>query len=122
MTPELFGMLKALAGGSTLALVLMIVIYYLWKDSKAQQRCASPDKDPCGVCQLCVSRRHSVDLSGLQASMKLLGERFSKAIEFQESKHAEEITAERVRGDLLQDENKKTLRELMDFFKGTDHD
>jgi len=54
--------------------------------------------------------------------MKLLGERFSKAIEFQESKHAEEITAERVRGDLLQDENKKTLRELMDFFKGTDHD
>jgi hypothetical protein len=121
MTPELFGMLKALAGGSTLALLLMIIIVFLWRDNKAKDRCKSPEKDACGVCNLCVSRAHSSDLDKLGTRIIEQGVELASAVKDQEAKHAEEIKTERERGDKLQDENKKTLRELMDFFKDGDH-
>jgi hypothetical protein len=53
--------------------------------------------------------------------MIAMGDRLGTAIEEQEAAHALEIKTERERGDKLQDENKKTLRELMDFFKDGDH-
>jgi len=120
MTPELFGMLKALAGGSTLALLLMICIIFLWKDNKAKDSCKEPDKSPCKLCRVCMDTKHENTIHTLLTAQATSMSDLASAVKTQEEFHKLEVTCERTRNDLLHTKNIDLLREVLDTFKGTD--
>lgn len=120
MSAELTTLLYNLAGSSPLAVAMMVAIWYLWKDNQSKDRCKNPDKEPCGICRVCIERRHDIMLEKIVAEHSKGYTKIAKAVEEQERLHREEITQERERNDALHVENRATLREVLASFQETE--
>lgn len=107
MSPETVQILSSLAASSPVAFCLMTGIIVLWNANKAKDRCPKPETEPCGICRICMT-----------ATWERKYNRLVDAVKHQEDRHLEEIREERTRVDELREEQKETLRQLLEALRG----
>ena len=109
MDPMTTAFLKAVGIGGPLGVVLGLAVLYFARKVEAKERCKDPDAKPCGVCFLCRDRAFAKERTG-----------WMEALKAQEAAHAAEIEVERGRVDALQDEQKQTLKAMIEALEAKD--